>query len=265
MFTALSPARRRLVLVLVAAVVAALAFVTVVVVRGLTSTTEPVAQDRPGPVLLVPGYGGGTQGLNELAERLRQSGKDATVVPLPGDGTGDLKAQAATLQGAVEAALRRTGAASVDVVGYSAGGIVTRLWVRDLGGDSVARRVITLGSPHHGTDLAGLATQVAGTACPTACQQLAPDSTLLQQLNAGDETPAGPSFVSIWTDRDQTVVPPSSAQLDGATDIVVQDVCADITAGHGQLVTDARIAAMVAIELSAEPVRRLTSADCSSL
>lgn len=250
---------------LVAAVVAALVVVAVVVVRGLSSTPEPVAQDQPGPVLLVPGYGGGTQGLDELAERLRQSGKDATVVPLPGNGTGDLLAQAETLQVAAEGALRRTGAASVDVVGYSAGGIVTRLWVKDLGGDAVARRVVTLGSPHHGTDLAGLATQVAGTACPIACQQLAPDSALLQQLNAGDETPAGPSFVSIWTNLDQTVVPPSSARLDGATDIVVQDVCADITAGHGQLVTDARIAAMVTIELSADPARRLTDTDCPSL
>ena len=70
----------------------------------------------------------------------------------------------------------RTGAASVDLVGYSAGGVIARLYVRDEGGASVVRRVLTLGSPHHGTDVAALATEVAG-GCPTACEQLTPAAT----------------------------------------------------------------------------------------
>ena len=109
-----------------------------------------------------------------------------------------------------------TGADSVDVVGYSAGGVVARLWVADLGGDAAARRVVTLASPHHGTDLAAVAVGLGPTACPVACQQLAPDSDLLRELNAGDETPTGPPGWRSGPSDDKTVVPPDSGALDGA-------------------------------------------------
>src|SRR4051794_39813062 len=81
--------------------------------------------DVPGPVLLVPGYGGSTASLRPLAERLRAEGRDATVVDLPGDGRGDLHAAADALDEAVSAALA-AGAKSVDLVGYSAGGVTIR-------------------------------------------------------------------------------------------------------------------------------------------
>ena len=99
--------------------------------------------------------------------------------------------QAKRLADLAQRTMDRTGTDSVDVVGYSAGGVIARLFVRDDGGDSVVRRVLTLGSPHHGTDVAAIAEDVAG-GCPTACEQLATGSDLLRRLNAGDETPAGP-------------------------------------------------------------------------
>lgn len=262
----LSPARRRLVLVLLVVVlVGALALGGAVGWRALTGGATPAAQDRPGPVLLVPGYGGSTSALDVLAEALRADGHDATVVPLDGDGTGDLQTQAAVLAAAADAAMTRTGAASVDVVGYSAGGVVVRLWVLDLGGDALARRVVTLGSPHHGTTVAGLAEAVVPDECPEACRQLVPDSDLLRALNAGDETPDGPAFVSIWTSQDQTVTPPTSARLDGAVNIVVQDVCADAVVAHGDLPRDPLVTAMVELQLGAEPIAALDSGDCDRL
>jgi triacylglycerol lipase len=263
---ALSPARRRLlvasVLLLVLAVGAGL---TAVLVPRLTAdAADPVSQQEPGPVLLVPGYGGATRSLQPLADRLTAAGRDATVVPVPGDGTGDLHASADALATAADQALARTGADSVDVVGYSAGGVIARLWAAE-GGAAQARRVLTLGSPHHGTTLADLATGIAPGQCPVGCQQLTSDSRVLAQLNAGDETPDGPTWVSLWSTADQTVTPPDSARLDGALDISVQSVCAGSRVAHGQLPTDPVVQGIVLAELAAGPPVELGPADCARL
>ena len=193
MFAGLAPARRRLVVALLA--VLAVGVVTLgvtLLVPGARGGPPRVAdQSRPGPVLLVPGYGGSTGSLRDLAAHLTAAGRDATVVTLPGDGTGDLAAAAQVLDEQARAALDRSGAGSVDVIGYSAGGVIARLWVRDEGAE-LTRRVVTLGSPHHGTNVADLVTSVLVDPCPEACRQLTTGSDLLRRLNAGDETPDGP-------------------------------------------------------------------------
>jgi triacylglycerol esterase/lipase EstA (alpha/beta hydrolase family) len=260
----LAPARRRLVLTVLAVLtVAFLALGTVVLIQR-TSEQAAVDQNQPGPVLLVPGYGGSTGSLRTLAARLTQAGRDATVVELPGDGTGDLNASAATLGTAAAAAMARTGARSVDLIGYSAGGIVARLWVAD-GGSNTTRRVVMLGSPNHGTSLADLAGTLATGACPEACRQLTSDSDVLRRLNSDDETPAGPTWVSIWTTQDQTVTPPDTAQLDGAINLPVQSVCADAAISHSDLPSTPLVQAMVLAQLAAGPPTELTEADCVSL
>ncbi|WP_375492740.1 lipase family alpha/beta hydrolase [uncultured Jatrophihabitans sp.] len=254
MLGSLSPARRNAVLATIVLLVAAVVAVIVVVVHSSESTApSPRAadQDALGPVLLLPGYGGSTRGLDDLAAVLRRHGRDATVVHLPGNAQGDLNAQARAVTGAAAAALRRTGRRTVDVVGYSAGGVLARLWVRNYGGAARTRRVVTLGSPQHGTSIAALAGSLLPGACPTACRQLAPDSTLLRALNSGDETPAGPTWVSVWTTHDDVVLPPSSASLVGALDLTVQSVCPRDTVTHSGLPTDRDVQAIVAAELAA--------------
>ena len=237
--------------------------VLTVVVPRLTSSdpeVDPVAQDAQPPVLLVPGYGGGTDSLQPLAAALRRAGRDVTIVELAGDGTGDLNVQAGVLQDAVRRVAGPSG--SVDLVGYSAGGVTVRLWMREYDGGSVARRIVTLGSPHHGTDLASLATDLAPDECPEACRQLANDSDLLRSLDDGDETPPGPSWVSIWTDDDEVSTPPDTAQLDGALDVEVQGVCPRHHVTHGQLPADPVVMAMVLDQLQRTPVRTPPASVC---
>ena len=267
MLAGLPPARRRLVLGLLAAVVVAvLGGLAAVVVPRLTGDgTAPVSQSELGPVLLVPGYGGSTRSLQPLADRLRATGRDVEVVAVPGDGTGDLRASADALADAADAAVRRSSAGSVDVVGYSAGGVIARIWAAEDGGATRARRIVTLGSPQHGTTLADLAGSLAPGECPVGCQQLATDSPVLRQLNAGDETPAGPTWVSIWSTADETVTPPDSARLAGALDLTVQSVCADSRVAHGDLPADAVVQGMVLAELAAGPPVALDAGNCTRL
>jgi triacylglycerol lipase len=265
MLAGLSPARRRVVLILAAVVlVAAGALAVVLVPRPAVTDRAPVDQDRLGPVLLVPGYGGATGSLESLAGRLTAAGRDATVVPLPGNGTGDLRDATDALDRAATAALDRTGEDSVDVIGYSAGGIIARLWVAD-GDAGVVRRVLTLGSPHHGTSLAEIAGHLAPSQCPVGCQQLSAASDLLRELNAGDETPAGPTWVSIWTTQDTTVTPPDSAQLEGAVNLTVQSVCPDAQVGHDDLPSSPLVQRMVLAQLAPGRPAQLGTADCAQL
>jgi triacylglycerol esterase/lipase EstA (alpha/beta hydrolase family) len=235
--------RRRLLLAVTALL--ALAVGVVVVIRiwpgGVAGGSGGYPdQARPGPVLLVPGYGGSTGSLASLASAIRATGRTAVVVTLPDGGTGDLNGQATALQNAV----RKVKSGSVDVVGYSAGGVVVRLWVDRYSGAHVARRVVTLGAPLHGTTLAGEGAAIAPDACPVACQQLTPGSTLLSRLDA-TPLPGHLRWMSVWTDDDQTVMPPTSARLAGAVNVALQDVCPSARVAHGQLPSDPRVTALV--------------------
>ncbi|MFZ0003650.1 MAG: hypothetical protein WAK76_29500, partial [Trebonia sp.] len=173
-WTGLSP-RRKILLGGLALIATAVAVVVGVRVSG--GQPEPVA-GRPGAVLLVPGYGGSTTSLDGLAARIRSAGRTATVVPLAGDGTGDLTVQARVLNGYVNSALA-AGSGPVTVIGYSAGGVVAWLWYVDYGGAGRTGTIITLGSPLHGARIAAVGTAYDPGLCPVACQQLAPGSALL--------------------------------------------------------------------------------------
>jgi len=261
------PPRRRILAIAVAAlIVAGGAGIAVAVShRGQSSPGHAArqaapAQSRPGPVLLVPGYGGSTAALDVLASRIQATGRTASVLTLPGNGTGSLVADAAALNAAVSDALAH-GAPSVDVIGYSAGGVVALIWARRDDGFARARRIITLGAPFHGTSLAAAAQAFVPDSCPVACQQLIPGSSLLDGLDTASA--AGlPRWLSLWTTDDQVVTPPTSARLPGAIDVPVQSVCPSASISHSQLPTNADVTAMVLQALGTGPLRRPTPADC---
>jgi triacylglycerol esterase/lipase EstA (alpha/beta hydrolase family) len=256
-----APVRRRQAFVggsvLVLALVVLAGVLVVHAVRGVAAVDQGVA----GPVILVPGYGGDTSDLDPLAAALRREGRRAVVFQPTGNEQGDLRVQARRLATLTATTLERTGDPSVDLVGYSAGGIVVRLFVRDDGGASQVRRVLTLGSPHHGTDVAGVAEAAAGS-CPTACEQLVPDSSLLDTLNARDETPAGPRWITLRSSSDQVVTPTDSAELDGALNLLVQKFCPSATTSHGALPgAPVTLAALPTVLGTASP-RAPTSVHC---
>jgi triacylglycerol esterase/lipase EstA (alpha/beta hydrolase family) len=219
--------------VLVVLLVAVVAVVGKVVANQLGGSTT-VDQAKPGPVIVLPGYGGNTKPLAPLLSALRSEGRDVVLFKPTDDEHGDLRVQAKRLAALARRTADSSDAGSVDVIGYSAGGVIARVFVRDDGGADVVRRVLTLGSPHHGTEVAASAEQLAG-GCPKACEQLAIDSDLLRHLNAGDETPAGPTWATVRSDADQTVTPTDSAELTGALNLRIQAFCPTATTSHGDL------------------------------
>jgi triacylglycerol lipase len=243
----LSP-RRRLLMVVLALVIAAAAAAGAVHAAAGGPAVTAADRNRPGPVLLVPGYGGSTTALDVLAARIRSAGRTATVVQLAGDGTGDLQVQASVLNGYVNQALD-AGSGPVTVIGYSAGGVVAWLWDVDYDGVAKARAIITLGSPLHGADLAAVGDADIPDACPAACEELVPGSVMLSGLQ--DTAPATrPPWLSLWTTDDQVVQPPDSARLAGAVNVPLQSVCPGVQIQHGQLPTSPLVVGIVLRTLS---------------
>ncbi|MDT4990398.1 MAG: triacylglycerol lipase [Actinoplanes sp.] len=246
--------RRRILLVTVAAIVVLVLVVVGVRLLARSSADAGPRPDQavPGTVLLVPGYGGSQTALTRLAGRLTAAGRTAQVLTLPDGGTGDLLEQADTLDTAVRRALQ-AGVPSVDVIGYSAGGVVTRLWVERHRGAEVARRIVTLGSPLHGAKIAAVGAALTPDACPRACRQLAPGSSVLDGI-ADKALPAGLPWLSIWTATDETVQPPDSARLDGAVNVELQSICPQSQVSHSDLPTDPAVTALVLAALGAPPL-----------
>lgn len=201
------------------------------------SAPEPAAEP---PVFLLPGFGGSTSDLALIAAELRSAGRDVRLVELDEDWP-DFETQAALLDDAVG------DSASVDVVGFSAGGLVARLWASSDAAGGAARRVVTVATPNHGTSA-----DVLGPGCTGGCASLLAGSDLLTELNA-DETPDGVKWTTIWSETDGVVSPASSARLAGALDVRVQDVCPGLTPNHLEMLSAPVPALVAAVLAGAEP------------
>jgi len=255
--------RRRVFVLGMSAVAAAAATTLGLAAGGVLSGPPPRGGSGRGVVVLVPGYGDGTAGIDVLAAHVRTLHLTAEVVALPDHGTGDLGAQAAVLNGYVTRALR-TGASQVDVVGYSAGGVVTRLWDAYYRDALQVRRVVTLGSPLNGTRIAAAGAGADPGACPEACQELVPGSSLLTRLNTV-ALGTRPGWLSLWTTDDQVVRPPGSARLAGAVNVPLQSVCPDLEVTHEELPSDSLVIGIVLRALGPGPLTAPPRADCDRL
>src|SRR5262249_745594 len=84
----------------------------------------------------------------------------------------------------------------------------------------------------------------APDACPPACQELVPGSTMLNRLQ-GTAPDTRPPWLSLWTTEDHVVQPPDSARLPGAVNVPLQSICPGASIGHGQLPTDPLVVGIV--------------------
>ncbi|GLZ44224.1 hypothetical protein Acsp06_04090 [Actinomycetospora sp. NBRC 106375] len=256
----LAPRRRAFVLALLALAAVLVVLVGVGVARQYR-VPPPADPAVPGAVVLVPGYGGNRAAFIALTDRLRADGRRAVIVELPSGGTGDLVAQAATIDDTVRGLLDE-GAPSVDVVGYSAGGVATRVYLDRERTAPAVRRVVTLGSPLRGAELAAAGGALVPGACPRACQQLAPGSALLSGLATA---PPGLPWLSLWSADDETVTPPDSADLPGTDAVRLQDICSDATVPHSRLPVDPLSVGLVLRALGTGPLPTADATQCDAL
>lgn len=110
----------------------------------------------------------------------------------------------------IDRALAATGATRVDIVAHSMGGLLTRYAIRNLGMDGKIGTVVTLGSPHRGSKIAGIVP--GGGNVP----QMRYESEFVRKLEADGMTPGKHvQYFSIYSEFDNFVLPSHSSVLDG--------------------------------------------------
>jgi triacylglycerol esterase/lipase EstA (alpha/beta hydrolase family) len=209
--------------------------------RVLVRDSPPAPSEAP--VVLVHGVLCNAGIWARFVRFLRRSGIDSVYALSYGPPLASIEAFAAQLARKIDEALAATGARQVVVVAHSMGGLVTRAYLRRHGGAKIAR-VLTIGTPHHGSVFASCFPGVS-------LGQMRLGNPWLAELNAAPLDPAL-RLVSLWSWHDSMVAPQTSSELPGALDVPL------IGIGHNALLGDPQVFAFALAEIVA--ARREASA-----
>lgn len=216
---------------------------------------------RPNPVVLVHGTGA-NMALSWRAVSPELKNRGFCVFALnygrtfggPVYGLAPVERSARQLAAFVDRVLAATGAARVDIVGHSQGGMMPRQYIRFEGGAAKVGTLIGLAPSNYGAGdedeadrsrvpgwARSLLRAVTRSFCG-ACADQSAGSPFLRRLNEGGDTVPGVRYVVIQTRYDEIVAPWTNALLrdPGATNIVVQDGCEQNRIDHAAIAYDRR-------------------------
>jgi len=163
------------------------------------------------PIVFVHGWNSSGSTWNTMASRFRADGWTAAQTVQWSYNTSQSNATtAAQLSTLVDQVRASTGSAKVDLISHSMGGLSTRYYVKNLGGEGKVDDFVSLAGPNHGTNTAFFCFQ-------TSCTQMRPGSSFLTALNSGDETPGDVHYGTWWSPCDEVINPDSSVLLAGAS------------------------------------------------
>ena len=203
--------------------------VLVTVCLGLGAAAGPTASAQPGaaalnPVLVIGGFDADRGILEKLREALDELGHTAYAASLPSipslsgapTGSAPIAESAEMVATAVDAIRQETGAARVDLVGHSMGGLAARYYLESLGGAAAVGTYVDIGTPNSGQSL--------GLFCALfwpGCADIAPGSAFLRALNQPPALPPGLPAYHLFSENEG----PEREPLPGAINASVQDFC----------------------------------------
>ena len=165
----------------------------------------PPNRGRAG-LILVHGYFCNRAVWNAWLRRLNAHERPFVAVTLE-PPFGSIDGMVQTLEDTVHRMEQATGCAPV-IVAHSMGGLVARAWWSRWGRPGRVRRILTLGTPHHGTLTARLGLGVN-------TRQMRPDSDWLSTLRRA-ESRLPPPLTCFFSHCDNIVFPSSTACMPGA-------------------------------------------------
>lgn len=198
-----------------------------------------LVRDRPAayaeaPVLLLHGVLCNAGVWHRVARHLASRGISGVYALSYGPPLASIELFAEQVAAKVERIVADTGAPGVVLVAHSMGGLVARAYVRKQGCARVLR-LVTIGTPHHGSVEAWLA-------MGTALAQLRPGNPWLAALERDPPLPI--PVVSLWSWHDSMVVPQTSARLEGSVDVPLKGI------GHNALLGDSVVLERIEAEIA---------------
>lgn len=197
------------------------------------------------PVLLLHGYGcnsGYWASLAPLLDAARISHATLDLEPL----TGDIDGYAERIEEAAARLCARAGSEQLALVAHSMGGLAARAWMRTHGGQRVAR-LVTLGTPHHGTCLAAFGLGInAGQMRRMGVA--GPECAWLTALAGGEDNAVRARITSIFSHHDNIIAPQTSSHLAGARNLAFGGV-GHVALGHERRVLDAVLRELDALRI----------------
>jgi triacylglycerol esterase/lipase EstA (alpha/beta hydrolase family) len=219
------------------------------------------------PVIVVNGLLGVGIAYQPLVARLRADGHQVWDFELPTLGTQDIRLSAQALGVFADGVRAQTGAAKVDLVAHSEGGLVSRTYIKYEGGASEVDSLVTLGTPNYGTVAANIVRVFTLGSCAgiTACEQMTVGSAFLADLNAGDDSIGTVAYTNLATVFDELVQPYTNSYLNAAdgniTNKALQSQCWARIVGHLGLIVDGAVYSGVQDALA----KRSITFDCFAL
>lgn len=188
------------------------ALISAVAVCIAGAALSPAASFAVDPILFVHGWSSSASTWNTMIGRFEKDGYAKSHLSAYSYNTSQSNKTSAAneVKPRVESLLKATGAEKVDIVAHSMGSLNSRWYIKFLGGESKVDEWVSLGGPNHGTNTAFFCFS-------TACTEMRPGSTFLNELNAGDETPGSVNYGTWWSPCDEVINPDSSVPLSGAT------------------------------------------------
>lgn len=184
-----------------------LTFVLVIPFERLWMPADRLPRGAGQPILLVHGYGCSRGAWWLLRRRLERAGHVVATVSLfpPYTSMGKLVPQ---LAARIEAVCTATGSPSVVLVAHSMGGLICRSYLARHGGERVSR-LLTLATPHQGTELARIG-------IGRNAREMTPGSLWLTDM-AAEKLPV--PAVSLRNAYDNYCMPQDNQRLPGMRDV----------------------------------------------
>ena len=205
------------------------------------------------PILLVHGIIDNHSIFTLLERALRRRGFRTVSSYDYGLLTRDIPSAAELLGEAIQKLVANSGYERIHVIGHSLGGLIARYFVQRLGGDAHVHTLVTLGTPHQGTQLARplRAFPLVG--------QLTPQSSVIREL-AEPALACQTRFVAFYSDIDHLIWPRRHARIEHP-DLKARNIEAP-GVGHLSMPNNSRIAFTIASALrELDPFKAAAGAD----